>query len=158
MGREDDQAYARQLRDLVGGHALEAQVRFCGFTDEVPRYMAAVDAVVFPSVCEESCPLVLCEAMAAGKPIVTTGLGAQGEIVANGCSGFVVEAFSPQAIAEKVGLLFHDPGLRAGMGAEGRRAAVDKFSLAAMGKNTERVFRGLTDSSRPTRGNNSDGR
>jgi glycosyltransferase involved in cell wall biosynthesis len=55
---------------------------------EVGRHMAAARAVVVPSVWDEPFGRVAAEALAHGRPVVTTGLGGLGEIVDDG-SGWV---------------------------------------------------------------------
>lgn len=54
--------------------ALAGRVRFLGFRGDVPRLLREHDALVLPSVMEQQ-PLVVAEAMAAGKPVVATDTG-----------------------------------------------------------------------------------
>jgi glycosyltransferase involved in cell wall biosynthesis len=60
------------------------------------------------------------EAIASGLPIVATVTGGTEELVTNGENGFFVEKESPEDLAEKIGKLASDAGLRARMGAASR--------------------------------------
>lgn len=140
VGGGNDPQYEQNLKDLVSRYNLGDKTKFCGFTKDVASYMHAIDVMVFPSICQESCPLVLSEAMACSKPIITTGLGAQGEIVQDEVNGYIISAFSEQAIAEKVMLLAEDEDLCYRMGRNGQRIVKEYFSLEVMGKKTADIF------------------
>ncbi|QKV78839.1 glycosyltransferase family 4 protein [Amycolatopsis sp. Hca4] len=53
---------------------LAGRVTFLGFRPDVPALLAAADALVLPSTMEQQ-PLVVAEAMAAGKPVLATATG-----------------------------------------------------------------------------------
>jgi glycosyltransferase involved in cell wall biosynthesis len=63
--------------------------------------------------------------------LVATRVGGIPELVADNHTGFLVPTHAPAQIAERLVQLFGDPGLRARFGAAGRRAAEQKFNLAA---------------------------
>lgn len=77
------------------------------------------------------CGYKIIQYMAAGLPVVASAVGANVDIVEEGVTGFLVEDEAGWlATLER---LILDPGLRARMGAAGRRAAEAKFSTAAVG-------------------------
>ncbi len=88
--------------------------------DLAARFSQA-DAFVFPTLLE-GMPLVVIEAMACGLPVITTARGAD-EIVRDGVEGFIVPVRDPGAIADRLGLLYHDAALRRRMGEAARRRA-----------------------------------
>ena len=92
---------------------------------------SAADVVCQVSRWEEAFGWVIAEAMAAGRPLVATRVGGIPELVADNHTGFLVPTHAPAQIAERLVQLFGDPGLRARFGAAGRRAAEQKFNLAA---------------------------
>jgi glycosyltransferase involved in cell wall biosynthesis len=61
---------------------LQDRVEFLGFRSDVPRLLAEADAFVLPSAMEQQ-PLVLIEALGAGKPVVATEVGGVAEMVAD---------------------------------------------------------------------------
>ncbi|WP_169304794.1 glycosyltransferase family 4 protein [Chloroherpeton thalassium] len=71
------------------------------------------DIFVFPTFYPlETFGIVNLEAMQAGLPIITTGRGAIPEIVEEGKNGFIVPEQNPEAIADKIILLFQNKELR----------------------------------------------
>ena len=71
---------------------------------EVLAALARAQAIVIPSKVGaggdmEGTPVVLCEAMAAGVPIVASDLGGLGECVDDGITGILVPPDDPDALA-----------------------------------------------------------
>jgi hypothetical protein len=75
------------------------------------------------------CGYKLIQYMACGLPTLASPVGVNSEILADGSSGFL--AASPTEWADRLGALLDDPALRARMGAEGRRIAVERYSLSS---------------------------
>lgn len=67
------------------------------------------------------------EAMASGLPVVTTPVGALGEIVRDGIEGLVVPPGDEAALAQAIKRLIGDPLLRAQLGEQARRRALTEF-------------------------------
>ncbi len=97
---------------------------------DIPALIQAFDIFVMSSVPRsEGMPTVILEAMAAGKPVVATDVGATSELVEQGVSGIIVEPLNPAAIADPVSELITDPKRRAAIGAAARERAETTFSL-----------------------------
>lgn len=71
--------------------------------------------------------MFLSEAMASGKPVVSTKVGAIPEVVDDGKTGLLVEPNNPQQLAAAVLKLAGNKRLRGKMGAAGREKAVERF-------------------------------
>jgi glycosyltransferase involved in cell wall biosynthesis len=84
------------LEALAAGSGLRGRVEFLGFRTDVPALLAGADAFVLPSAMEQQ-PLVLIEALGAGKPVVATDVGGVAEMVAG--AGIVVPPGEPAALA-----------------------------------------------------------
>ncbi len=93
--------------------------------------MAAADVIVCSSEFE-SYGMVNVEAMASGKPVVSTRRGGPSETVVDGETGYLVDAGDAEALANRVIALLRDPDLRKRMGAAGRARVERRFSAAAM--------------------------
>lgn len=78
----------------------------------------------------------LAEASACGVPVVAGRSGGIPAAVRDGETGVLVDAESPEAVAQAVGRLLEDPELRARLGAAGRHAVETRF-------NWDRVTRDL---------------
>lgn len=101
--------------------------RWLGFRDDVRELMALADVVVLPSH-GEGIPRSMLEAMAMGKPIVTTDTFGCRDVVDHGSNGFMVPLRNPDAVAEAVMTLLGDDLMRARMGAQGRRKVEMEFA------------------------------
>jgi glycosyltransferase involved in cell wall biosynthesis len=90
-------------------------------------------------------PNVVLEAMACGKPVVTTDVGACREVVIDGESGYLVAGRDAEKFADCTLRLLSSPMLARAMGLAGRRLVEDKFSVAKMSLATESLYRSLLD-------------
>jgi glycosyltransferase involved in cell wall biosynthesis len=88
---------------------------------------AAADVVCQVSRWEEAFGYVIAEALASGRPVIGTRVGAIPELVRDGQTGFLVERRNPSQIAARILELLGDPGLRRRMGEAGRRLALEEF-------------------------------
>lgn len=139
-----------RLTRLCTEHCLGERFRIADARPEAPELMAAADIVVAPSL-DEACPLVVSEAMAAGKPVIGARSGAIPEIIVDGVTGFLVPPMSPAAIAEKLVLLASDVDLRRSMGAAARRHAEQQLAESRVAAKFEPLYERLAtrSSSRP---------
>jgi glycosyltransferase involved in cell wall biosynthesis len=87
---------------------------------------ARADIFIFPTL-GDMLPLAIMEAMAAGLPVITTRVGALGEQIDDGVTGFLIEPGDEHSLAETTLRLIRDATLRRGMGAAARRAAEERF-------------------------------
>ena len=140
VGWRSDENYARYLEKLIVDLKLQAKIRLFKQTNDVRPYMAAIDTLLLPTVSREAFGLVLCEAMASLKPVITTNTGGQVEIVQDSVNGFLVNPRSEQELAKKIESLASDKQLCTAMGVSGRKIVEEKFSLKTMAQNTLDVF------------------
>jgi len=104
---------------------------YLGFRADVERVIATADVIVCASQFE-SYGMVNVEAMASGKPVVSTRRGGPSLTIADGETGFLVDADNARALADKVIALLKDAALRAHMGAAGRARVQMLFSAKTM--------------------------
>jgi len=70
------------------------------------------------------------EAMLTGLPVVATDIRGPREQVVDGQTGFLVPAGEAAPLAQALGRLVAEPGLRARLGAAGRERALERFDEA----------------------------
>lgn len=123
--RERLERIARALR-------VEDAVRFADWTrmDELPSAYEAADIVAVPSLSaphwQEQLGFALIEAMACGRPIVSTWSGSIPWVV--GDSAILTTPYDVQGLADALLRLSRDSTLRSDLGASGRSRAAATFS------------------------------
>ena len=124
----------------LGGHAF-----LCGETRQVAEVLAAADAFVFSST-SEGLPMVILEAMAAGLAIISTRVGGVAEVAPEGEAAWYCEPGDAGALAALIvqaarsGQLEH-------RGREARQRARDHYSIEAVQRAYERVYREVLEGS-----------
>ena len=117
---------------LARSLGIEDRVVFTGSRSDMPEIYASLDIVALPSL-NEGMPMCLLEALAAGKPVVATKVGAIPRIVVPGITGLLVEAGDESGLAAILRLL-RDPELSAQCASNSRRRATERFSCDAMAR------------------------
>jgi glycosyltransferase involved in cell wall biosynthesis len=100
-----------ELRRAVHRYNLHKYVRFLGYMpDETLAVLYRLAGVfVFPSL-YEGFGLPPLEAMASGTPVVTSNVSSLPEVV--GDAAVLVDPYDPRSIADGIGRVFTEPGLR----------------------------------------------
>jgi glycosyltransferase involved in cell wall biosynthesis len=116
------------VKALVGEGTI---VRMAGPRSDVPDILQAANVLCLSSTAE-GLPMVILEAMAAGKPIVATEIGGVPEAVQNDRTGILVPVGDAQAFAAALVRLAGDAELAARMGQAGRERHRTQFSFERM--------------------------
>ncbi len=101
--------------------------RWLGWREEVRELLALSDVVALPSYYPEGIPRTLLEAMAMGKPIITTDSVGCREVVEHGRNGFLIPVKDIAALGRGLDLLLSHEPLRASFGASSRRKVEAEF-------------------------------
>lgn len=133
-GPERARIEAEVNRLRVGGY-----VRMLGLRRDVRRILAAADAFLLTSV-SEGIPLTLIEAMAAGRPVVSTRVGGVPEVIVEAETGLLAPSGGETLLAEALLQLAADPGLQARMGEAGRQRAYNLFSEEQMHAGYQKLY------------------
>jgi glycosyltransferase involved in cell wall biosynthesis len=118
---------------------INQQVVFAGVREDMPGVYASLDMLVLPSLIE-SMPMCLLEAMAAGKPVISTRVGAVSQLIVEGQNGLLVEAGDERGLALAILRLLADPEVSCRMGANGRRQVAQRFSAESMARSYIRQY------------------
>jgi glycosyltransferase involved in cell wall biosynthesis len=94
------------LATLITELGLADHFHLCGFRTDVPNFLAALDLFVSSSHWEGT-PLVLIEAMALAKPVVSTKVGFATSVVLPGVTGELVPAKDQDALASAILAALH---------------------------------------------------
>lgn len=97
-----------------------------GHCENMPEVLTRADIICLPSY-REGLPKVLLEAMACGRPCITTDVPGCREVVKHNDNGLLVEAKNPTQLADAISKLLSDAPLREKMGIRGRARVITEF-------------------------------
>jgi glycosyltransferase involved in cell wall biosynthesis len=124
--------------------SLEARfghIKVTGEVDDVRPYLARAAVAVVPLLSGGGTRLKILEAMAAGRAIVSTSIGAEGLELQNGRD--LLLADSPSDFAAACVALLHDVGRRRGLESSGRQAVVEKYDWRVSREGLKELYRRL---------------
>ena len=101
--------------------------QWLGFRKDIKEIYAVSDIVVLPSYYREGVPNVLLEAMAMGKPIVTTNNVGCKEVVEDGKNGYLIPVKDTSALANAIEVLINDENKRRVFGQYSRIKVKNEF-------------------------------
>lgn len=127
------------LRRTARELGVESSVKFLGVRPDMPELYRLLDVFVLPSLWE-GLPMVVLEAMAAGCPVVASGVGGVPSVVEHESSGLLVPPQRPDQIATEVGRLLDSSELRERFRQAGRVAFKQRFSAESMARRYEDVY------------------
>ena len=134
-GKSAFEALARRLE-------IDRKILWAGFVphSQIPRYYSLARMAVFPSLADESFGISICEAMACGLPVVATQVGGIPEVNRNGETGFLVQPGNEKELAERIGILLADEGLRQAMGKRAAERVRESFTWERVADRLLRVY------------------
>ncbi|PYQ42804.1 MAG: hypothetical protein DMF77_11730 [Acidobacteria bacterium] len=138
VGEGKEMAALAARQEALG---LEEGVKLVGYWADLRAALSVIDVFVLPSLMEGH-PIALLEAMAAGKAVVATNVGGNGEAVEDGVTGLLVPPGDAGALAEAMRVLLRDPSRAARMGRAAQAAVRERFSLQAAVRANEAVYLG----------------
>lgn len=135
-----------QLLEVARAAGVSDRVYLAGQHDgDLPAFYHAADVFVLPSIeRSEAFGIVQIEAMAAGKPVVSTELGTGTSYInQDGLTGLVVPPADALALAAAIRTLLADPDRAARLGAAGRRRVQAEFTVDRMVERILVLYRSL---------------
>lgn len=102
-------------------------VQWRGFQSDMPMQLRTADIICLPSY-REGMPKVLLEAMACGKPIITTDVPGCREVIINEVHGLLIPARDGQSLADAIIKIASSQQLIDTMGQYSRQRALQLFS------------------------------
>ena len=114
------------------------RVELTGFVPDLRPHLAAAAVVVVPLRLGGGTRLKIVEAMAMGKAVVSTRLGAEGIEAISGRDLLIED--EPAAFADAVSRLLDDPPLGARLGHSARRVAVERYSWMTVAMTLDQFF------------------
>lgn len=113
----------RQLDEIIKDNIVE----YHGFVTNVHDYIRDTAVFVLPSYYREGVPRSTQEAMAIGRPVITTDVPGCRETVIDGVNGFLIPKWNVEILAEKMIYFIENPEQVSIMGNESYKLAMEKF-------------------------------
>ena len=131
------EAQQRRCRQL----GIADNMKFLGrlSRDQTRRELAGAACLVLASF-QETLPVAIAEAMAAGVPIVAAEIAGIPEMVDDGETGFLIDPHRPDQIADRVTRILKDPALAERLGRRARQKA-DAYRPERVADQTMEVYR-----------------
>jgi len=148
-GGVPDRTYERRLRDRAKTLKLGESVKFLGLLEEssLLREFERATALVLPSY-QETAPMVVQQAMAAGLPVIATRVGGVPHQIEHGVTGFLFEPGDTQTLAALMSQLTEDPKLSLAVGTAGKAVALERYQAGTVASATAVVYRDIMSRSR----------
>ena len=116
------------------------RVTFTGEISDALDLIRKSDLFVLPSVSSEGLPITLVEAMALGRPVVTTRAAGIPEIAEDGVTARVVAPRDAEALSSAIVSVLKDRHFAGRMAAQARAVARERFSADRMARRTEELY------------------
>uniref|UniRef100_UPI0036DF9C6C glycosyltransferase family 4 protein n=1 Tax=Photorhabdus sp. RM322S TaxID=3342825 RepID=UPI0036DF9C6C len=126
-----------QLEDLKN----TGIINYPGFVTNVNEWLSNSDIFVLPSYYREGIPRSTQEAMAIGRPIITTNVPGCKETVHEGKNGFLVSPWSAEDLAEKMIFFIENPNRIEEMGQESYHIAKTQYDCHKVNYNLMKILR-----------------
>jgi len=128
------------LEEQAALSGLRGRTVFAGNQVDVLPWLDAFDAFALPSYANEGVPQALLQAMSCALPVVTTSVGAIGEIARDGQTALVVPAQDSDALAQALSRIRAQRDFARQLGARARDLVRTHHQLASMLTQMEEVF------------------
>lgn len=128
----------KQIEQWTG----EGVVKVFGFSKDINQTFSLSNIVVLPSYREGS-PKVLAEAAACGRAVVTTDVPGCRDVIIAGETGLLVPVRDSLSLAHAIESLVNHPELRAEMGINGHKLAVEKYDVRKIVNEHLKIYENL---------------
>ncbi|WP_339136095.1 MAG: glycosyltransferase family 4 protein [Candidatus Electrothrix sp. GW3-4] len=132
LGPEDPSPDGVSITKIQAWHD-KGIIQYLGVTDDVRPFLTSCHAYVLPSY-HEGMPRSVLEAMATGRPVLTTDTPGCRETVIQGENGFLVPVRNAEALAERMTWFIEHPEEWKRMGKRSREIAEEKFDVQKINK------------------------
>jgi len=126
---------------------LQIPVVFTGWETDLRAVYGALDVICLTSINEGS-PVALIEALAAGKPIVSTNAGGVVDLIKSGENGILINERDPAAFGDAICRLLAEPEQGRAMGAKGKESVFPAYDVSTLVANIDQLYERAISSTR----------
>lgn len=135
-------ALMNELEKRLERGGLKSRVHFIGFHPNTAEFLGQMDMFALSST-SEGFSIATIEAMATGLAVVATRCGGPEEILSNNENGLLVQAGSPEALANAIKQCVQDPALRHELSKQGKKQAMRRFSFRSLVDKYRSLYQGF---------------
>ena len=133
--------YMAMIEDYVRTHDLSRHVTFLGQVSEDDMFNEYASCVLMALPArQETAPMAIQEAMAAGKAVVSTRVGGIPYLVDHDRTGLLVESGDVDGLATAIATLLRDDNLRRSMGQAAKAEAEHRFQANRVAARTREIY------------------
>ena len=138
--------YLENLKNIALKLGVSKNVLFIGSVshEKLVKYYNLANIFAFPTLRYEGLPLVVPEAMACEKPVITSRIGGIPTAIENGKDGFLIEPGNLKELRERILEVLGDEELARKLGENARKKVLERFSLDRMVEDTIKVYDAVT--------------
>lgn len=129
------------LYDYIARHNLEDHISVLPFMQDIGSIYKICDAILVPSLCEDSLPTTVLEAMYFGLPVIGTISGGIPEMVEQNISGILLKKNDTQALSLAIKKFIDHPAIMRQMGANGQQIFNKKFTCDHFRSNYSNILK-----------------
>ena len=137
-----------ELVRMAHSYGLKDRVVFTGLLADASTAMRSLDIVVHASTTPEPFGLVIAEAMACGRAVITCGTGGSLELVDDERDALSIASGDANGLARAIERLAADASLRARLGTAARATAVRRFDRIRMAQAVTQIHRQAASAAR----------
>jgi len=141
-GHIKDREYYKNIIDFIETHNLGSKIEFLKYIsrDDLFLQLSKASVLLMPSL-QETAPMAIAEAMAAGVPVITSNRCGMPYMIEDGHSGFLINPTDNSDITDKLSLILNDDALRHEMSVKSKQIAFSKFDANIVAAKTAEVYR-----------------
>lgn len=124
-----DGPYLNKYQQLSQSLGVGSFIKFAGEVPSTDQFLKECDIACIPSAWGDACPSSVSEAMASGRPVITTRAGGIPEIVGSEENAVLIEPGQAEPLADAIIELARDPEKRALLSKRARKRAESALSL-----------------------------
>lgn len=135
-----DGALRKELESLTKSKGLENHIKFLGYKNNVYDYLNTADIFLLTSD-YEGLPMVLLEAMAMKKIVITTNVGGISELIKDGKTGFLIDKGDPTRFSERlIGVIDNLRAIKKKIGKETYGLVKKDYNLKGYMESLEKLY------------------
>jgi len=135
----------REALEALAREVAPGRIVFAGRVEpgELPAYYRCATVGVLPSTSRlEAFGIAALECMASGRPVIVSDMPGVTEVIEPDVTGLLAEPLDPEDLGKQIARVTSDEELAASMGKAARARVLERFTLARVADQVERVYGG----------------